>query len=133
MRANLFVVMILMAACAGTDQPAEADDPVKALTAIAEAYCAHLEDCGVVAPDFVYSGCTETQWSEQAAANLRDDIERGVAVWSRQASDRCLQAIADDTCPIEPRLDRSGSLAIDLDLDDTGACRDTLVYRNPGL
>jgi len=135
MRATLFVVITLMAACAETDEPIKADDPVELLTAIAESYCAHLEDCGVVAPDFIYSGCTQTQWSEQSAVSLREDIERGVAVWSREASERCLQAIADDTCPIEPRLDHSGetgALAIDLDLDDTGACRDVLVYRNPG-
>ncbi|HEX7838604.1 MAG TPA: hypothetical protein VF469_14110 [Kofleriaceae bacterium] len=135
MRAALFVVIILMAACAETDEPVEADDPVELLTAIAQAYCAHLEDCSVVAPDFIYSGCTQTQWSEQSAASLREDIERGFAVWSRESSERCLQAIADDTCPIEPRLDHSGSLgalAIDLDLDDTRACRDVLVYRNPG-
>jgi hypothetical protein len=135
MRANLFVVIILMTACAKTDELVESDDPVEQLTTIAEAYCAHLADCGVVAPDFIYSSCTQTQWSEQSAASLREDIKRGFAVWSREASERCLQAIADDTCPIEPRLDHAGPLgvlAIDFDLDDTGACRDVLVYRNPG-
>jgi hypothetical protein len=124
-----------MAACAETREAVEDEDPVELLNLIAESYCAHLETCGVSAPEFIYSSCTETQLSEEAVERLRENIKRGVAVWSRKAFERCLRAVADDTCPIEPKLTQSGetgAVGIDLDLDDAEACRDALYYQQPG-
>jgi len=132
MRTNVLVVITLMTACAEAGGSVEADDPVELQNAIAEDYCAHLEICGVAAPDFIYSSCTRMQLSEESARKLREDIDSGFAVWSREAAERCLQAIADDNCPIEPKLIQTGASAIDLDLDDAKACSGILDYRPPG-
>jgi hypothetical protein len=132
MRENVLAVMALMVSCAETE-PDKADDPIGLLNLIAESYCAHLETCGVSAPDFIYGRCTETQQSEESATRLREDIKRGFAVWSQEEAERCLQAIAEDTCPIEPKLLPNRALSIDLDLDDAKACIGVLAYPQPGV
>lgn len=136
MRAYLPVAVALITACSGAATSDDIDEVVESLNLIAETYCAHLESCGVTPPAFLYSGCTQTQRSEPSIAELRDNLERGIAVYSPEAAERCLQAIASDTCPIEPRLgtpDFPGAVYIDLDLDDDAACYDVLYVRNPGL